>query len=815
MAKLPIAAFLTTRLTEYDATFDLRGGTGFESLFFKPMEFIVQPFRDEADNMQVAQSFRRILLTNDPDSFNEEAVDALANNLFVFRDQGDTSAGVARVYYVSTVDREWPAGGAVFTGSNGNLYSNPSPFSISASQMGSQIEGGLFYYDLPVRSVAAGANDLAADGLVSVGADPDAVSVTNKLAIAGGRVKETNTQLITRTKNSIAVRDLVTGKGFNAILFENFSAFLLELQAIGLGDDEMMRDILFNTHVGGRVDGYFKTTAIKTGTKDFVGLLVDTTRQAFSARNVVLPGTGLTSLGNPTVDRTGGRAPILQQVKLSVAATYTSTVDLSSPIDLSTRQYVKIGIDGMLRDVRVAGVSPAATNRNEIVALINVAFGVNVIFQVGNSIRITSPTTGTASQIVIDDPTVGLSVALLVFGLTTGSAHVYQGDGPITFVEGQDYAVADPSGSVQRLIGPSIVAPQTTGSKTALSASFQDTTPAVFSFVTPNDILTIESGPDAGDYRILSLPDATHLLLDAELTTSAAGVSYHINRTGIKDGETVFVQYYFNPLSIDIGPRVKLDPVGKTRGIRPGREEQTITDVAYLRTVSVELIDPLTHEPIGTVLSGLGGYGVGGYGVGPYGIGSGQDYYLRVNSPTERFSAFEDSFLVISSAFQGFSFRVTYEYAPEVLELHDFVRSETERVLDGDLLMKHMLPAYVSGEIQYSIDATDSAIPSNDVMQGLVATFINLRKSGAKLVFSEIEQFITRVTDPFDRFGTKVNAFALTARLHNTDGTTVALAGKDFLEVPTPLPPPKNTPRPLSPRITHWVADQVVLTRIE
>ncbi|MGH7192071.1 MAG: hypothetical protein ACREJM_00890, partial [Candidatus Saccharimonadales bacterium] len=256
---------MTERLTEFDSTFELRTGTGFEQLFFEPMEFIVQPLRDEANQLQVAQSFRRILLTSDPDSFNQEAVDALANNLFVFRDTGAQTAGVARAYYANPVNREWPTGGAVFTGNNSATYANTSPFQITAAEMGAQIESGLYFYDIDVASTSAGNNDLGPGGLISLNADPDVISVTNKLKLSGGQPAETNTELITRTQNSIAVRDLVTGKGFNAILFANFQAFLTEIQPIGFGDPEMMRDVVYNTHIGGRVDGYVKTTAIQQG----------------------------------------------------------------------------------------------------------------------------------------------------------------------------------------------------------------------------------------------------------------------------------------------------------------------------------------------------------------------------------------------------------------------------------------------------------------------------------------------------------------------------------------------------------------------
>jgi hypothetical protein len=809
MATLPIAEYLTEHLSEFDPTFDLRQGTGFEQLFFEPLQFLVQPLIDEVNTLIVAQSFRRILLTTDPDTFDAESVDSLANNLFVYRNTGSLSGGVARVYYSNPVNREWPVSGALFAGSNGASYSNPAPFQITSASMSTQIEGGQYYYDIPVAATTTGNNDLIAGGLVSLNNDPDYLSVTNKLAFEGGEPAETNTQLITRTQNSIAVRDMVTGKGFNAIFFGNFQAFLSEVQPIGFGDPEMMRDVVYNTHIGGRVDGYVKTSSITQGSKTFVGLTLDTTRQSFASTNLVMTGTNPQNVGNPNIDESNNRAPIVQQIKLSTGASYTSTVT-SWPVSLASNSYLYLGIDGTFFNIPVAGLNPSATTLNEVINAINTAFGFTVAKPVGATYKLVSPTIGTGSQIATGTPPIGVNAAST---LGLGAGVINQGTGPIVFIKGVDYTVDDLNGTITRIPkSPSLVPLQSTGATAANSSTFTDVTAGVFTSVVVNDILTISTGPDAGDYRVLSNggPFVTAITLDEKLTTTASSVQYSVSQPGIKNNETVYVQYYFNPLSIDIGGLVVLDTYGAVRGIRPGRASSVITDTAFLRINSIELIDPLTLEPIGTVLNGLGGYGAGPYGGGPYGIGSGADYYLVVNVPTARFSAFEDSYIVISSAYLGFSFQVNYDYVPEIQELHAFASSDAERVLDGDVLMKHMVPAYVAGNINYKYDQTNTAIPNQATLQALVNEFISGRPSGTDLVFSEIEQFIIRVTDPYDRFGTEVDNFQLTATILNEDGSTTTVNGTNKLVIPTNTP--QFTTKPLSPRIAHWIGENVTLT---
>lgn len=817
MAKLPIAEFLESRLKEYDPAFEVRKGTSFQQLIFKPLEFIIQPFRDEANIIQTGQSFRRILLTDDPDSFDEETVDDLISNFFVERATGAFSAGVARVYFDAPVSREWPEGGAVFAGSNGKSYVNTAPFAITNIQMGAQIEGGLYYYDIPVIALEAGSDsDLDAGGLISLAGDPDVITVTNKIAFSGGRARETNTQVIERTKKSIAVRDLVTGKGFNATLFENFPSTLTELQPIGFGDQEMMRDILFNTHVGGKVDGYVKTPNILTKTKNFIGLLIDTTREVFSSTAVQLINTDFASMGTTNISRVGGNDPVVKQIKDETSAELTSLIT-TFPINLSVNRYIKIAIDGEERQINLQGANPTFTTKFEIISRINYVFGKTVAFATPTGFKLVSPTKGTNSSVSVNDPSVPLPSALIdVFGVMAYT-EVY-GDGPIVFVEGTDYAINDNDGEIQRIVRPIFISTQSTGDSTTGSDIFTDPTLGIFSLpslVAKDMVLTILSGPDAGDYRILEVTNANTLVLDAELTDTSSAVQYLIREGGIKNGEAVYVEYYFNPLSIDIGKYIKLDDLGTNRGIRPGRDDQTISDVAFLRVKKIELIDPITEEPLGEILNGAGGYGVGGYGEGPYGIGSGTDYYMVINSVHERYSAFEDSLIVINPSYQGFSFAVEYEYVPEIEDFHNFCRSESERVLDGDILVKHFIPAYVSGEIQYSIDATDSEIPTNEQLTEFVKQFIDLRPAGSVLDYSDLRQFITRVTDPFDRFGASVKSFELTATVLNTDGSTLIVTGSNELTIPTLDPFPKDTKRPLSPRIAHWISDNITLTRID
>jgi hypothetical protein len=826
MANLPISRFLTQRLNEFDPAFDVRRGTGFERIFFRPMQFIVQPIRDEAELIRIGQSFRLLLSQEDPDAeFLEESFDSVASNVFVFRRPENFATGVARVLYQNPVTREYPIGGFVTQDGNGNTFENINPYRITANQMASQVFEGLYYLDIPVRATEAGADSrIGIDELVIVLNDDDVVRVTNMTPFSGGIAKETNTELADRSRKSIGIRSLDVPKGFNGVLFENFVDILTEATPIGFGDPEMFRDILYNVHVGGRSDGYIRAVDIAQGSKDFIGVLVDTTRRTPTINNVTVIGTAPADIGTPNIDRIDG-APVVREIKISTQASYTSPIDLTVPVDLSINQYVRIGIDGFFLDVRIAGVNPGATTRTEIVNIINAAFGRNIIQIAGNSVKISSGTFGLDSSVVLSNATIGQSALSIVFGLNVGSApHSFFGEGPRTYFEGVHYVINDELGRIERVEGPLIVPFQTTGEGFEDSTAFTDPTLNVFALVQPEDIIRIDSGPNEGDHRVLDIIDNNNLTLEEPLLFDDAAIEYRIFRSGIKSGETVEVSFKYNPVSIDIGSLVPLqvsalgdpkNPKVLERGIRPGREAWTIEDTAFLRIINIEEIDPVSGEATGLLLDGEGGFGQGGFGRGGYGVGEGQDYFLKVNSPHERFSIYEDSYIVLRTGLQGGSYRVNYDYVPEVRTIQEFVLSEIERNVSGDLLIKHYLPIYVKGEITYSVDTSDSSVPSNEAVTEGVRQFINSIKNGEQIEYSRIIQFIKNLVDPFGRFNAVVRFFSLEGVLHNMDGTLTFIQGTDRLVIPTNESFGIRITNPQSPRICRWVAEDVVLTRME
>lgn len=287
---LEVTDFIVERLLEYDSTFDTGGGIVTTELMVKPLSVVLQPLRDEIDEVKQNQSILTVLEEDDPDSFDEDVVDALASNVFIERSEGGKATGTVRVRYFSPQAVDIGTGLAAFLDSSGKRYLNTNPISITAAEMSLNVDGSLYYFETSVEAEEEGS-----DGNVDIGGiqefenEPTNVAnVTNLTAFSDGVSRETNTELIDRIEVAVTVRALVTGRGIVTTMQDNFPT-ILEIKPIGFGDPEMQRDIVYNTHVGGYVDVWVKTPSLtEDSTYDVTGLVSDPTRQVAGSSTVVM-----------------------------------------------------------------------------------------------------------------------------------------------------------------------------------------------------------------------------------------------------------------------------------------------------------------------------------------------------------------------------------------------------------------------------------------------------------------------------------------------------------------------------------------------
>lgn len=843
--ELPVIDFIRTRLEEADSTLDTRPGSAYYDMFVKPQETMLQPIMDQLELNRISQSIRQILNLEDPDAFDEEAVDDLISNLYVTRDGGAVATTTVRVYYTQPLDKEFPALTAEFASSDLSFF-NANDFRITSAEMALQTEGSLFYIEMAVRSQAEGDSyNVAAGAITAFVNDQDAVRVTNPSPATGGLPRETNTQVLVRAQNSIGVRDLETVKGINAILREKFP-YIRRIQSIGMADPEMMRDILYNVHVGGKTDVYIRTPSLTTASMDFVGLDYDKSREisrqihiqmARSATDSVLPA----DVGTPNI--IAGSVVVREDLIETAASIESVAVPPGTGIDLTGKEWLRFEIDdlGIFR-IRVAGANIAQTQRFEIINTINANVGREVAFAApGNKIRLTSTTVGAGSVITFTDPqtsspppTYG-NAADVLFNLIS-YPYTKQGDAAEYYVEGPtaDYVVNYEEGLIYQTsypgtrVGPTIMSGQTmisseNNGQIALSGgNFTFKSSIVNRFLDGNlvkvragDEVTIENidgfvtGTVLGDlpqtFFVTEVISANELrLLDFNPTgpTYVDQVQY-----SIKSNQVVVIDYKFNPISIDVGSQVLLAD-GYNRGIRPGRTSFTIPDTPFINILSIQEIDPESGDTIADPLLPPRGYGYGGYGMGGYGIGQGGDYDFLINAPRDRYSVYDDAVIIFKPDALSRSYRVTYNWVPDIVPIHDVSRNDLERVTGADVLPKNFVPAFFEVEIGIRRDTTNVSAADNETLAQQVADYVNLQSGESGVQASEVIKIL-------ENGGLKSvrTPFTMRATVLNTDGSTTILESEDVLSFPE-VSLSRDTDNYVTKRIVCFYAESVVLTEV-
>lgn len=331
---LPVTDFIIEQLLEYDPNYDVGSGTVTTGLMIEPLSVILQPIVDELTLAQRSQSVLTILEQSDPDAFPEDIVDALASNVFVERSPGGIGSTVQRMRFFEPKAYDAARGVLIFLGPSGQRYTNSEAVAITKGEMSLKKEGSLFYVDVPLVAIEEG-EDFNVDigAITSMEVEPAGLAnTTNLFKIDAGRDRETNTELIDRIKVAVTVRALVTGRGIIVTLTENFTS-IVEVVPIGFGDPEMMRDIVYNVHIGGKVDVYIRTATLQESSFDVIGVPLDLTRQLAGNSAVYAPNyegqpDDAVALAHQSIDRTN-----MVPVVTSIDGAYTFTEGVDYEID--------------------------------------------------------------------------------------------------------------------------------------------------------------------------------------------------------------------------------------------------------------------------------------------------------------------------------------------------------------------------------------------------------------------------------------------------------------------------------------------------
>jgi len=250
-----IRSFLKDRLTQEYPSMAAEDGDSLVDLMITPLQFLLEPLKRETQIVRRGQSVRNA------DTMRLEDARDHAGNFFTDWHSGDRSSGVVRVYYANpTFVNVLPT--MTFSTAGGLNYFPTSAQTIRPETMLLQRSGTEYYLDISLVAEDTGSEyDAAAGTVILVKGLSGYTRITNLEDFDGGDPAETGKELLDRTKTSLSERSLNVRRGIVSRINNDFPS-IIDVEAVGMGDPEMERDIITGGGHG---------TVIATGTCFIVG----------------------------------------------------------------------------------------------------------------------------------------------------------------------------------------------------------------------------------------------------------------------------------------------------------------------------------------------------------------------------------------------------------------------------------------------------------------------------------------------------------------------------------------------------------------
>lgn len=247
---------------------DFGRGNALRDLTITGMAYTFAYLRREIDITRARQSL--LLLSKLTGTEIDDAVDEILSNWFLTRKVGRNSTGIATVYLTQQVDVNVPITSKFY---RGNLVFVPDAIdtvTIAKEDLTRLVDsnGVVVGYSFNILLKAQFPGE---DYNIEAGAftdftrfSPYVTRVENQNAFSGGKGNETTTEMLDRASTAISVRDLNSPRSIDVTLRDEFTT-VDDVTVIGMGDPEMIRDLILeeatNTriHGGGHVDAYLRS----------------------------------------------------------------------------------------------------------------------------------------------------------------------------------------------------------------------------------------------------------------------------------------------------------------------------------------------------------------------------------------------------------------------------------------------------------------------------------------------------------------------------------------------------------------------------
>lgn len=266
-----VADLAKSALQEVKPSSEIREGTPMHDVFVKAGQILFQKYEEQFHEL------REMLFLRNFDIMDRDEMDAHSSNYFVERSNGRPSVGVARLLFSRARSFFLPAG-ETFIGEEETNFVSQGDVELTQNEMNAQMDGDLFYADVPIESSVDGEGN--GEAIETMQNSPTGLARIETIDVPSGGVKsESNRELHQKIEKKIGTRDLVQEPSIEAQLVDEFD-FITEVQTIGFQDEEMERDTVpflgDQYHIGMHTDIYLKFLQLKQ-TIDIIDLGAEST----------------------------------------------------------------------------------------------------------------------------------------------------------------------------------------------------------------------------------------------------------------------------------------------------------------------------------------------------------------------------------------------------------------------------------------------------------------------------------------------------------------------------------------------------------
>lgn len=223
---------------EYGDELDTGPLSDLRRLLIQPLSVVVRAWRREASQNRATRSLQ------DYELMTREELSARLSDFFITLRSGGTVQTSVRVYFSAARAQTFTPSTRFFTGSGLNFYPT-NQVSITREEMSFQVENGEFFVDVSVEAEEAGSSYVIEAGeIIGVDGIPGVVRVTNRSSAAPVEDDETKAEAVERALESITQRTLTTARGIRVTLPEDLGSYD-DIRVVEAGDPLMQRDLLF------------------------------------------------------------------------------------------------------------------------------------------------------------------------------------------------------------------------------------------------------------------------------------------------------------------------------------------------------------------------------------------------------------------------------------------------------------------------------------------------------------------------------------------------------------------------------------------